>query len=140
MIDTLLKRALLANAAFSTVSGLALMLLANTLSTLFADVAPLYLQFLGAGLALFAAYVTWVATRTPIDLALAKSITVADWSWVVGSAVLIGVTAGQLSLLGIDLILGAAVIVALFAISQHKGIKKLESKNNEGETDAGFAN
>lgn len=127
MTDKLLKNALLANATFSVLSGTGILLFTQELSKIFAGIAPIYLQILGVGLFIFAAYVLWVATKTPIVPAEAKAVTFADWGWVAGSVLLVIAAVDALSLLAIDLILGIALVVAVFAILQTKGLKRMQN-------------
>ena len=135
MTDTLLKRALLANASFSILCSIGIFTFTSELSAIFAGIAPLYLQTLGGGLFMFAVNVIWIARKSPIVLKEAKLVTIADWGWVAGSAVLIAMTSDALSLLAIDMIIGIAVVVALFAIFQAKGMKRIQNENS----DVGFS-
>lgn len=135
MTDTLLKRALLANASFSILCSIGIFTFTSELSAIFAGIAPLYLQALGGGLFIFAVNVIWIARKSPIVLKEAKLVTIADWGWVAGSAILIAMTSDALSLLAIDIIIGIAVVVALFAIFQAKGMKRIQNENS----DVGFS-
>ncbi|MEX0299628.1 MAG: hypothetical protein AB3N28_11210 [Kordiimonas sp.] len=133
MDDTLLKRALRANAIFSTICASIIYILTSQLSALFNDFPELYLQILGGGLYVFAAQLFWVASKSPIDTKAAKAITWMDWGWVAGSGVLIIATANQLTMLAIDIILGVAIVVGICAYTQGRGLKKLA---DPGETQA----
>lgn len=125
MDDILLKRGLRANAVFSSLCGLILLVFTATFSDLFNGLAPLYLQALAGGLILFAGYLTWVAHQSPIDIRAVKTITWMDWGWVAGSVILVAAMNSQLSALAIDTILGVAIAVGLCAYTQGKGLKKL---------------
>lgn len=59
----------------------------------------------------FAAYVTWVATRTPIDTFEALQICSGGIAWVVGTLAIIAIAFGGFTSEGIAALLIVAVIV-----------------------------
>jgi len=124
MNTTLLKYSLLANATFSITCGIVIFAYTNALSKVFNGFDNLYLQILGAGLILFAAQLIWVALQKTINLKMARDITRLDWAWVAGSVLLILFMQNSLSLIAIDLIAATALVVALCAIFQTRGIKQ----------------
>ncbi len=125
MDDTLLKRALRANAAFSIICTGMLFTFTSQLSALFNEIPELYLQILGGGLCLFAAQLYWVASKSPTNTKAAEVITWMDWGWVAGSVVIAVAMANQLTMLAIDIILGVAVVVGICAYTQGRGLKRL---------------
>lgn len=121
-----LKNTLLANAAFSGTGGLAC-LVVNSMLTEFIGLADgVYLYVLGAGLILFAADVAYTATRNPVNTFFVKMIIGADIAWVVGSFLLTALMPHLFSFYGIILIEFVAIDVAIFAILQSIGFKRMQ--------------
>ena len=79
---------LLANAAFSGVSGLALLLGSAPLATFMGVPQPGVLMALGAGLLVFAGLLVW-ATRHEITHTILMEFAIADMVWVLASIVLL---------------------------------------------------
>lgn len=122
----LLKNTLLANAAFSGLGGI-ICLIANGPLTSFMGLADgIYLYVMGAGLILFALDVAWTATRDTINPLFAKMIIGADVAWVIGSFLLTALMPQLFSLGGIILINIIALDVAIFAIVQTIGLKRIQ--------------
>lgn len=115
----LLKRALVANAMFSGLTGSGALVLAGSLS---GSLGPpsWSLRALGAGLLVFAALVANEA-RAPGKTGT-KQIIAADVGWVIGAAAIIVLapswltTAGQMSLVGVT------AVVAVVAAAQWRGL------------------
>ncbi len=120
MSTTRLKRALLSNAAFSSISGFSMLVFSAPLSQLIGLSQPVPLRLIGAGLLLFAGSIIWTATRPSIPAKAVRAIIWQDWAWVAASAVVILLQAFDLSNIGYFLIAGVAAIVALFAVLQHR--------------------
>ncbi len=128
--DALLRRVLLANAAFSAISALACVFAAQAIAgALFATefsllgLSPAEIIFeLGIGLLVFATVVALVATRAMLGGRWAKLVIAADLLWVLDSAVLLTVYPGHFSPIGFEIILAAAAIVGLFALGQSLGL------------------
>lgn len=121
----LLRGALMANAALSLASGLALVVASETLAGLLGPAIPANLMLgLGVLFLIFGADVAIVARREEPKLAQARLITALDSLWVVASLVVLAVFAGQLSTLGFWLVAIQALIVADFAIFQYLGIRQ----------------
>ena len=132
--DRLLRTALGANAAFSTASGLALVLAPDSVGEAMGGLPALVLRLVGVGLLAFAAAVVWVragAVRRP-DRVLA--VTVADTAWVIASAAL-PVLPVSLSPAGVAIVAGVAAVVALLAVLQLAGLRAL-GRNRRGSTQA----
>lgn len=122
MKNQTLKRSLLSNAIFSSLSGLTFLLAGQSVADLVGLGAPLIYQIIGAGLLGFAGYVAWTATRPPINTFDALQISAADLLWVVGTILLIGLAYGSLNGLGIIAMLVIAGFVLTFGLWQLKGI------------------
>ena len=120
-----LHRALLANAAFSLLTGGAQLLLARSLAPLL-GLAPntAVLPLIGAGLATFAGGVLWLATRPRPDRLLSLLVSFADLLWVLGSVLLMVLARGQLPLAGQLLVGSTAGVVLAFALLQLRGITR----------------
>ena len=119
----LLRRALLANAAFSLVTGAGLLIFAAGLAPVIGPgVAPVVLTIMGGLLLPFGAFTAWLGTRPAPDTVLALLVSLADLGWVLGSGLLLAVAAGQLSAQGVALVVVIAALVLGFALGQLGGI------------------
>ena len=124
MTNLALNRVLLANAAFSSLCAIDMLLFPQVIANFMGGFPAQYLQALAGGLILFACFVIWVAYKED-NIKLAKEIVWMDRSWVVGSIGLI-IFANQLfSQGGLLLIAVIAVIVAGFSEIQAKHIKQM---------------
>jgi hypothetical protein len=118
-----LQLALLANAAFSTVTGLAVLVFARPLAvTLGVDPAWL-LPALGVGLLLFALDLVRTARRPTPRYAL--WISALDFAWVLGSALLLAVAPHELTTVGRWVVAAVALFVASFGVAQVRGVARL---------------
>ena len=123
---TLLRRALLANAAFSGLTGLATLLAAPPLAVwLGLEDGAGTLRVLGAGLLLFAATLVQLARADRPNPRRAVAASAADTLWVVGSIALLLVAPGLLSSAGRWTVALIAVIVAVFAAAQATGVRRM---------------
>lgn len=117
-----LRRALLANAAFSTLCGVVLLLAPVAVTNWLGIGSPLLLALLGGSLLFFAAALTWEGKRPRPAAWRTLLITAADILWVVGSLVVMVLFADDLKPAGNLLIATVAFVVALFAGFQVYGI------------------
>ncbi len=120
-----LRNALLANATFSALSGLALVLFSSDAAGLLGIGSPIVYQVLGLGLLGFAGVVIWTATRRPINTFVAMLISLADLLWVAGTIVVILVAYSALKTTGIVAMLGVAAFVLFFGLRQLVGIGRV---------------
>lgn len=132
-MDKVLKRALLSNAAFSTVCGLGFVLLSGPIAALIGLGDPVIYIIVGAGLLLFAGSVIWVATRNLISAFFASLISAADLLWVLGTVGLITLAYSNLRAAGIIAMLSVAAIVMFFALRQLHGIEQLYAVTGKPE-------
>lgn len=124
--SSLLRNALLANAAFSAVSGLSFIVFARPVGQFLGWSAPWILPFIGLGLLGFALWVFQSAKAPQVDTANAKRIIAADLVWVVLSLVMI--VAPSLLTLGGKWAVGIlADAVATFALLQYLGLRRVRS-------------
>ena len=125
--ENLLLHALRMNAAFSSISALALLLAAPWIARQLGLHTAVPVYVVGAGLILFALQL-WhiVRTRHIRDWEI-RGIIGGDIAWVVGSAVLVALFYSQMTLPGLVLVDLVAVAVLFFAIQQIRGLRQLRS-------------
>ncbi|MFN8442005.1 MAG: hypothetical protein U0175_14590 [Caldilineaceae bacterium] len=119
-----LRNTLLANAIFSTLSGLLFTFDAKAVDNFLGTGMPNVILVLGIGILLFAAEVFWISTRPQINRTAAQVVTAFDIAWVVGSWVLLLTTLVSFSAAGWWATALVADIVAIFAICEVIGLKK----------------
>ncbi|NDJ62966.1 MAG: SRPBCC family protein [Chloroflexi bacterium] len=120
-----LKTALLANAAFSSLSGLALVGFSPSIVDVIGTGTPTLYQIIGLGLLGFAGLVAWTATRQPINPFVAALISGADFLWVLGTFLLIVLASSALQPAGIVTLIVVAGIVLFFGLRQLQGINRM---------------
>ncbi len=125
----LLRRFLLGNATFSTLTGTLCLIDATPLTQTFGIPDPMLLPTLGVQLLLFAAAIVWIATRQDISTRLAWVIIALDIGWVAGSFALLPFVSGMLTALGITTMILVALGVATFATGQIAGVIRLKAQS-----------
>ncbi|MCG8405459.1 MAG: hypothetical protein MI923_09700 [Phycisphaerales bacterium] len=118
-----LRRSLLSNAVFSTVSGLSFIAAAKPISSLIGLSHPGILIGIGVSLLVFAAGLVANAKRQAINVTEAWLAVVLDVTWVAGSVVVL--LAGVLSTTGNWAVAIVADVVFLFAILQFVGLRRM---------------
>jgi hypothetical protein len=118
----LLRRALIADAVISGVTGLIMVIGADLLGSVFAVPAAL-LRYVGISLLPFAAFLVVLATREHVSRGAVRAVIIANALWVIDSFLLLLTGWVEPSMLGYAFIIGQAIIVALFAEIQHVGLK-----------------
>ena len=119
----LLRTAFRANALFSAVSAVVLLVGDGLIAALLGAYDSLGLiHLVGVGLAGFAGFLLWLASRDVIDRGLAWGVILADLGWVAASwlAIGAGLTEGQ----GTWVVAIVADIVALFALVQFFALRR----------------
>ncbi len=116
-----LKKVLLTNAAFSTLSGLVLLVDAGMLSDLFGGAHPWIFRGIGIGLLLFAADLTVTSLRGRISRGKALYFSLGDFGWVASSAVLL--TVAPLPAVAFAVVTGVALVVLGFGLAQVRCIR-----------------
>ncbi len=125
---TLLRRALAANALFSTLCGALCLLAAPRLAPAMGLASPIALYVVGASLLPFALLVARNARREQPILMEALGVSLADLGWVLGSAVLLALPlAREFTMLGRELIIGVALCVLACALAQLLGLQRLRA-------------
>ena len=115
----LLRLFLIANAIFSLISGV--IVLADSMRVaawLGISHADLTLQVIGVCLCIFSVELIYQATRNRMATWRALLASLADFAWVVGSAILLLLFPGLFSQGGYFLVLSVACVVLVFAIAQ----------------------
>ena len=123
----LLRMALLANALFSTISGLVLVFAQRWVVRLLGLPAETDLITLGISLLVFAAILVFFARKNPIKLLDAWIAVILDVAWVIGSypiLFLVPFSASGKWVVGI-----VAEVVTLFALAQWLGIRRIRKGN-----------
>lgn len=122
--SSFLRNTLLANAIFSTFSGLLFTFDAKAVDSFLGTGMPTVILLLGIDLLIFAAEVFWFGTRPQINRTAAQVITAFDIAWVIGSWVLLMTNLVSFSDAGWWAVALVADIVAVFAICEVIGLKK----------------
>lgn len=130
--NTILKRALAANAAFSATTGLGALTLAAG-SAEFLGPPAWALRTLGAGLVVFAALVAQQARRP--RLAGTRQIITADVAWVVIATILIAVAPSWLTDEGRTVLGAVTFVVAVVAAAQWRGLETIRSSSQVRSSD-----
>ena len=123
----LLRRALLANASFSTISGLVLIFAERWVVGLLGLSETINLITLGISLLVFAAILVLFARKNPIKLLDAWIAVILDAAWVIGSYPLLFVVPFSTSgkwVVGI-----VAEVIMVFALMQWLGIRRIRKGN-----------
>lgn len=118
-----LKITLLANATFSLLSGLTLILFGKQVASWMGIANPTILLIIGISLIVFEIMVTITAFGKPINQKKVKSIIVQDGLWVIGSIAIIVFQSFHLTFIGYMIIGIVALIVSIFALLQMRHSK-----------------
>ena len=116
-----LRRALLANAGFSTLSAVALIVAAGPLATLFGLSQPWILRGVGIGLLLFAIDIVATCRGPEISRSKALYFSAGDFVWVLGSVVLL--LFAPLSSQAAAIVVAVGLVVLAFAVAQVRSIR-----------------
>jgi hypothetical protein len=123
----LLRKALLANASFSTLSGLVLIFAERWVVRLLGLPETINLITLGISLLVFAAILVLFARKTPIKLLDAWIAVLLDAAWVIGSYPLLFVV--RFSTSGKWVVGIVAEVIMVFALLQWLGIRRIRKGN-----------
>lgn len=134
-MQSLLRNALIANALFSALSGLALVGFGGSVSQWMGVPPSWFLRIVGAGLLAFAAFLFGEARRDVLSPARALLATLADLAWVMGSVVLLLLPIAAFSSAGRWAVALVAAVVLVFALLQLAGLRAL-TRNRRGATNA----
>jgi len=123
----LLRKALLANASFSTLSGLVLIFAERWVVRLLGLPETINLITLGISLLVFAAILVLFARKTPIKLLDAWIAVLLDAAWVIGSYPLLFVV--RFSTSGKWVVGIVAEVIMVFGLLQWLGIRRIRKGN-----------
>lgn len=123
--DGLLRNTLRVNALFSLLSGVVFVLAAQSMSRWLGLPYPTAFIVVGIGLLPFAFLVYRTFRQAPVNASLAMVIIVMDVGWVVLSWILLGVAWSQLTTVGRWFVVIQADVIALFALLQWIGLRRL---------------
>lgn len=129
--SSFLRKALLGNAAFSTLCGLDLLFAPAAVDRLIGLGNPAELRGLGIQLLVFALALVIAATRRRLRAWVAGLFTTLDVAWVAGTAVLLVARPDVLSGTGNLVAFLVADAVAVFAVLQIVGIRRLTHGGRE---------
>ena len=121
--DKFLKSALTANAVFSGLSGVMMILFGERLNSILGVEISWLLLSIGIGLIGFSGYLFFVKSQKVVPATTAWAIVAADIMWVAGSLVVLVNPPSNMEPTGKTLVAGAALIVAIFAALQSHGTK-----------------
>lgn len=127
--DSLLRGALLGNAAFSTLTGAAALLASGPIGELM-GLPPMELQVVGASLLPFGAALVALATRRRVDGRFALAASLADFAWVVGTPVVLWLV--PMSGVGVAMLVAIACVVAIFGALQLVGLRRTVRSERDG--------
>jgi hypothetical protein len=118
-----LRRAIMANALFSGLSGLLIVAFEPAVLS-WLGLGSVSISAVGVMLIGFALYLAWMANSRRVPVATIRAVIFSDWAWVAASIVLVGLKAAIFSGFGIFLILDIAVVVMVFALLQGRALKQ----------------
>ena len=119
----LLRKALLADALLSGITGLVLLLAAGPLATL--EGLPVgLLRWSGIILIPFAAFVAWLGTRERVQRPLVFAVVACNALWALDSVLLLVTGWVEPTILGEVFVLGQAAVVAVLAELEFIGLRR----------------
>jgi hypothetical protein len=121
----LLRRVLQVNAFFSGISGAGMLLAAGPIARLLGVEVSWPIVLLGADLLLFAAWVGYESAQTVLRVRRARVVLALDIAWVVASAMIIALDPFDLSTAGKWAVAAVADVVAVFALVEYLGLRRL---------------
>ncbi len=118
----LLQKTLRFNAVFSLLCALSLLGFTEKLASFMGTIPTIYFQFVGIILIGFAILLLFVSERKPMAH-FVQIITLMDWGWVVGSALLILFMNSYFTVGGVVIVIVVAFVVGMCAYFQSKSIR-----------------
>lgn len=122
MNQLLMKRTLLTNMGFSFACSIALIWFSSQVALFMGQLPATYYLITGILLLLFSLIILYVATRPTISKTFALWAAIADWLWVVATAILLPIFANQFSVQGIATLIAIAITVGSFAALETKAL------------------
>ena len=121
-MDTL-KKWLLINMIFSTISGVMLLIVNEGLQAVMGFKNDVVLPVIGINLLIFAVFILWVRKKETGSSLWVKIISILDGAWVLGSLGLLIFQPFGLTDFAYWLIGGIAILVMLFGVQQYRYVK-----------------
>ena len=121
--SSFLRRALLADAAFSGVAALAFTFGATAFASLF-NLPQVLLLETGLFLIAYAAFVGWLGSRQTALKALVWIVIVGNAAWTLGSIALLFSGSVSPNVLGMVMVVAQAIATGVFAELQYIGLRK----------------
>jgi hypothetical protein len=121
----LLRTALRANAAFSTATGIGMLLAPAAAGALLGVDAPWVLRGIGLALLIFAVDLVWFSRSERTLRTIGQAAVAGDAAWVLGTLALATLMPGLLSTSGWMMAAGVALAVGGFAVAQALGLRRL---------------
>lgn len=125
--DGLLRLALRGNGLFSGLSGLLAIIAGGAVANFIGAGDAALFAFLGASLVLYALLLAYLASRETLDARLTWAAIGADVLWVLASVAILATDAFGLSTGGRWLVLILADVVAVFAVVQYVGLRRMQA-------------
>lgn len=122
------RRTMLANAAFSAASALFILVARGSLYPLFGLESPALLTAIAGGLLLYVGSLVITARREPPNRRTLLMAAVLDAGWVVASVIVLIVAWTQLAPLARVLLIGAALVVEVFATMQFRVARSIAAE------------
>lgn len=120
---------LLADGVFCGLGGVLSLLAARPASSLLGLNEPAILVVLGTGLLLYGAWLSWRATRRPVEGGLVLAVALLNVAWVAGSVLILVSGVPALTAEGEWTVGIVAVLVALFAEAQFYALWRMKRTN-----------
>ncbi|MBR0874500.1 hypothetical protein JQ633_29375 [Bradyrhizobium tropiciagri] len=121
----LLRRAFIADAIFSGVSAVTMVLDAGALAS-FLNLPEALLRETGLFLIAYTALVGWLSTRSEVPKPLVMLVVVGNAAWTLASIALLFSGAVAPNLLGIIVVVAQAIATGVFAELQYVGMRRSE--------------
>jgi len=119
------------NAVSTAASALAMLVTRQSLHSLFGLESPALLDILAVGLLAYAVALVVVTKRRIIDRQALMTFAIGDAIWVVGSAIVLLLFWAQLAPVARVLVIGAALVVEVFAVLQFRAAGGLTGRTAE---------
>ena len=118
MKSTILRKVLVANAFYSSLSGITIIAIAGILGEMMGIPNLWILRIIGGGLVLFALSILPAIKKLPGNTKPARSIAFQDWAWVAGAVAIISLQLFDMTNSGYWILGIVSVPVAIFAFLQ----------------------
>jgi len=115
-----LKKWLLTNATFSSISGLTLIVLNNWLQSILGFKNDWVLLIIGINLLIFSACVAWVSLPNTINKRWVYTICILDAAWIIGSIIILLFSPFDLTEAASWIIGAVAIVVGVLGIQQYR--------------------